>query len=81
LLCPAAAPACSNTVDDDLDGNIDSADPGCHTDGNAGNAASYDPLDNDEWVPPALPPPPPAPPTPPNIDIGSWQEKPILLGP
>jgi hypothetical protein len=27
---------------------VDEADPGCHTDGNAGNSSSYDPNDDDE---------------------------------
>jgi hypothetical protein len=43
-------PQCSDTVDnaDPEDTLIDAADPGCHTDGNAGNPNSYDPNDNDE---------------------------------
>lgn len=36
-------PACSDGVDNDSDGLVDSADAGCHTDGNAGNSATYDP--------------------------------------
>ncbi len=39
---------CADGVDNDGDGVIDSADPGCHTDGNANNAASYDPTDDSE---------------------------------
>jgi hypothetical protein len=72
--CPALAPQCSNTIDDDGDGLIDTLDPACHSDGNAGNSATYDPLDNDEWSTPPLPPPPVYPPPPPNISIGSWEE-------
>lgn len=41
-------PQCSDTVDNDGDGVIDANDPGCHTDGNAANAATYDPNDDDE---------------------------------
>ena len=41
-------PQCSDGVDNDGDGLIDAADPGCHSDGNAGNPASYVPSDNDE---------------------------------
>jgi LPXTG-motif cell wall-anchored protein len=41
-------PQCSNGIDDDGDGVIDSADPGCHTDGNANNAASFNPNDDSE---------------------------------
>lgn len=41
-------PQCSDAADNDTDGVIDAADPGCHTDGNASNASSYDPADNDE---------------------------------
>lgn len=43
-----AGPQCSDGVDNDGDGVIDAADPGCHTDGNANNPASYDPTDNSE---------------------------------
>ncbi len=39
---------CSDGVDNDGDGVIDSADPGCHTDGNPNNAASFDPNDDSE---------------------------------
>ena len=39
---------CSNSRDDDGDGLIDSADPGCHSDGNADNPNSYVPSDNSE---------------------------------
>ena len=41
-------PQCSDGVDNDADVKVDSADPGCHSDGNAGNPASYVPSDNDE---------------------------------
>jgi hypothetical protein len=44
----ADVPECSDTVDNDGDGVIDAQDPGCHTDGDATNAASYDPTDDDE---------------------------------
>src|SRR3989338_1909584 len=43
-----AAMACADGIDNDGDGLIDSIDPGCHTDGNASNAGSYDPTDNNE---------------------------------
>jgi hypothetical protein len=39
---------CTDGIDNDGDGVIDTADPGCHTDGNANNPASFDPTDNDE---------------------------------
>jgi hypothetical protein len=41
-------PQCSDGVDNDGDGVIDSADPGCHTDGNANNPASFNPNDDSE---------------------------------
>jgi hypothetical protein len=41
-------PQCSDGVDNDGDGVADSADPGCHSDGNANNAASYVPSDDSE---------------------------------
>jgi LPXTG-motif cell wall-anchored protein len=44
----AAAPECSDGVDNDGDGVIDADDPGCHTDGDATNPASYDPNDDSE---------------------------------
>lgn len=43
-----AAPQCSDGTDNDGDGLVDADDPGCHTDGDATNPASYDPLDDDE---------------------------------
>lgn len=39
---------CADKIDDDGDGKIDSADPQCHTDGDASNAASYDREDDSE---------------------------------
>jgi hypothetical protein len=45
---PTGPPQCSDSKDNDADVLIDTADPGCHTDGNANNAATYDPNDNDE---------------------------------
>jgi LPXTG-motif cell wall-anchored protein len=50
---PAAAaetggPQCSDTIDNDGDGVIDAADPGCHSDNDASNNASYNPNDDDE---------------------------------
>ncbi len=43
-------PQCSDEVDnsDSEDTLIDSADPGCHSDGNAGNSESYVPTDDSE---------------------------------
>jgi|SRR3989344_3801944 len=47
---PAALAQCQDGLDNEIVGDtfIDAADPQCHTDGNAGNAGSYDPDDNDE---------------------------------
>ncbi|HUR86200.1 MAG TPA: hypothetical protein VMY78_12725 [Solirubrobacteraceae bacterium] len=42
------AAQCSDGVDNDGDGVIDSADPGCHSDGNPNNAASFNPNDDSE---------------------------------
>lgn len=39
---------CSDRRDNDNDNLVDSADPGCHSDGNADNEDSYMPRDNDE---------------------------------
>jgi len=52
----ACAPECSDTVDnaDPEDTVADAADPGCHTDGNAANAATYDPNDPSEIDVPAV---------------------------
>lgn len=47
IVC-GAAPACSDGQDNDGDGLIDIDDPGCHTDGDASNPDSFDPLDDDE---------------------------------
>jgi hypothetical protein len=41
-------PQCQDGQDNDNDGKVDSADPGCHNDGNANNAASYENNWNDE---------------------------------
>jgi LPXTG-motif cell wall-anchored protein len=41
-------PQCSDGVDNDGDGVIDTNDPGCHSDGNANNADSFNPNDNSE---------------------------------
>src|SRR5206468_4913032 len=41
-------PACSDGKDNDGDGLIDANDPGCHSDGNANNPASYDSTDTSE---------------------------------
>ncbi len=46
---PGPGPAqCSDGIDNDADTLIDTNDPGCHTDGNAANSATYDPNDDDE---------------------------------
>lgn len=45
---PPPTTQCSDGIDNDSDGLIDSADPGCHTDSNAANSSSYNPSDNDE---------------------------------
>jgi hypothetical protein len=42
------SPQCSDIIDNDGDGYVDANDPGCHSDGNTANPASYDPNDNDE---------------------------------
>ncbi len=41
-------PECSDTVDNDGDGTADIDDPACHTDGDADNPDSFDPLDDSE---------------------------------
>jgi LPXTG-motif cell wall-anchored protein len=43
-----AGPECSDKIDNDGDGKIDANDPGCHSDNDATNNASYNPNDNDE---------------------------------
>ena len=50
---PPPAPACSDSQDNDQDELVDTADPGCHTDGDADNTESYDASDDDETDPPA----------------------------
>ncbi len=42
-------PGCSDGIDNDSDGLIDSADPGCHTDSNPSNQNSYNPTDAIEF--------------------------------
>lgn len=37
-----STPACRDGIDNDGDSLVDSADPGCHSDGNASNSSSYD---------------------------------------
>jgi LPXTG-motif cell wall-anchored protein len=44
----ASGPQCSDMIDNDGDGVIDSADPGCHSDNDATNPASYNPNDDNE---------------------------------
>ncbi|MEY2471442.1 MAG: hypothetical protein QOK28_771 [Actinomycetota bacterium] len=44
----AAAPQCSDGVDNDGDAKIDTADPGCHSDGDATHANTYVASDDDE---------------------------------
>jgi LPXTG-motif cell wall-anchored protein len=44
----AKLPQCSDGADNDGDAVIDKADPGCHSDGNAANDATYQPEDDDE---------------------------------
>ncbi len=39
---------CNDNEDNDLDGFKDAQDPGCHTDGNAGNSGTYNPHDDNE---------------------------------
>jgi LPXTG-motif cell wall-anchored protein len=47
-VAPEAGAQCSDGIDNDGDGVSDAADPGCHSDNNAGNQASYVATDNDE---------------------------------
>ena len=47
-VAPEAGTQCTDTIDNDGDGVADTNDPGCHTDNNAANPASFDPTDNDE---------------------------------
>jgi hypothetical protein len=53
--CAPPPPECSDKVDNDKDGLVDEADPGCHTDGDPNNPGSYDPNDDDETDEPKLP--------------------------
>jgi len=48
---------CSDGRDNDGDGLIDSHDPECHTDGNASNYSSYNPMINDEGSSGSVTPP------------------------
>lgn len=48
------APQCSDQADNDGDQLVDSADPGCHTDGNPDNPGSYDPNDDSENQKPVI---------------------------
>jgi hypothetical protein len=48
IVPPPPAAACADGTDNDTDGLIDQADPGCHSDGNAGNSESYVASDTDE---------------------------------
>jgi len=52
---------CEDSKDNDGDGLIDALDPGCHTDFDVNNPASYNHLDNDETNPNVAPAPVPAP--------------------
>ncbi len=45
---PSTAKQCGDGADNDFDNKVDALDPGCHTDGNAGNSATYDPQKDDE---------------------------------
>jgi LPXTG-motif cell wall-anchored protein len=49
-----ALPQCSDTTDNDGDGVIDAADPGCHSDGDPNNPDTYDPNDDDETNGPSV---------------------------
>lgn len=51
-----STPQCSDGLDNDSDGNVDNADPACHTDFDASNGSSYDASRTDEA---AAPPPTP----------------------
>lgn len=58
------APQCSDGADNDGDLQFDSQDPGCHTDNDPTNLASFQGLDNDETdAPPSTTPPPTASPS------------------
>jgi LPXTG-motif cell wall-anchored protein len=63
-IAPAAvevAAQCSDGKDNDGDGKIDAADPGCHSDNDPNNPASFNPNDNDETDAAAPSPPSPDP--------------------
>lgn len=45
---PVISPQCSDGIDNDGDGLIDTLDPACHSDGDATNAATYTPAKDDE---------------------------------
>ena len=47
-VAPEAGPQCQDGEDNDGDGVIDAADPGCHSDGDATNPATYVATDPDE---------------------------------
>jgi len=47
-------PACSDNIDNDLDGLVDRFDHACHTDGDPTNTNSYSPLINSENARPVL---------------------------
>ncbi len=47
-VAPEAGPQCQDGEDNDGDGVIDANDPGCHSDGDATNTASYVATDDDE---------------------------------
>ena len=49
VLVTVSNPACSDGIDNDGDGLVDSLDPNCHTDGNPSNDGSYDPSDDNEF--------------------------------
>ncbi len=53
---PVVKPQCSDGLDNDGDGKIDSLDPGCHSDGNVENGSSFDPNDDSEVDVPSNPP-------------------------
>lgn len=61
--CKSTPPTyvCSDNLDNDGDGDIDGGDPGCHTDGDKNNNASWDKKDMSEKN---MPPPPAQGPTP-----------------
>src|SRR5690349_20050116 len=52
----AALPVCSDFIDNDGDGLIDTLDPQCHTDGDASNPGSWDEFGTSEksYLPPVV---------------------------